>query len=288
MSIRTFGSACPLQRWPRSRPPLAKFSAVPKERKGGALGLAPRTPEAGRVLPGAGSGGGRVVMSWLRAACARPGQDGVADADVFDDEADETLPAQREWRNRLELRVREGYRDGVDAGKAAVLQQGFNQGYKEGAEGIISYGQLRGTLSALLSWCGLQDSSSPWITPLNDLLDAVGQCEASVLQRLTAVPSQPHVADLLDSIQDMDLCPAAPAPEKLEEERLGRPDAHLNTNCLQEASLSSGPHYPGHKTQSGACPAKPNFSWIVEQTSSIVEQLGLSTDILRNIEWPGN
>uniref|UniRef100_A0A7N4NLA2 YAE1 maturation factor of ABCE1 n=1 Tax=Sarcophilus harrisii TaxID=9305 RepID=A0A7N4NLA2_SARHA len=85
-------------------------------------------------------------MSWLRAACARPGQDGSADADVFDDEADETLPAQREWRNRVERRVREGYRDGVDAGKAAVLQQGFNQGYKEGARVILQYGQLRGTL----------------------------------------------------------------------------------------------------------------------------------------------
>lgn len=60
----------------------------------------------GRALPGAGSRGGGVAMSWLRAACARPGQDGGADADVFDDEADETLPAQREWRNRLERRVR--------------------------------------------------------------------------------------------------------------------------------------------------------------------------------------
>lgn len=40
----------------------------------------------------------------------------------------------------------EGYRDGVDAGKAVTLQQGFNQGYKEGAEVIINYGLLRGTL----------------------------------------------------------------------------------------------------------------------------------------------
>lgn len=40
----------------------------------------------------------------------------------------------------------EGYRDGLEAGKALTLQQGFNQGYKEGAEVIINYGQLRGTL----------------------------------------------------------------------------------------------------------------------------------------------
>ncbi|XP_020820106.1 protein YAE1 homolog [Phascolarctos cinereus] len=223
-------------------------------------------------------------MSWLRAACARPGQDG----DVFDDEADETLPAQREWKNRVERRVREGYRDGVDAGKAAVLQQGFNQGYKEGAEVVVSYGQLRGTLSALLSWCGHQDSGSPWIEPLSDLLDAVGQCEQSTLQRLTAVTPQPHVADLLDSIQDMDLCPSAPAREKSEEESLERSGADLNTDCRQEAGSSGGPHSPGHRTQRGTCPAELSFSWIVEQTASIVEQLGLSSDILQNVERPGN
>ncbi|XP_072455196.1 protein YAE1 homolog isoform X1 [Notamacropus eugenii] len=181
----------------------------------------------------------------------------------------------------------EGYRDGVDAGKAAVLQQGFNQGYKEGAEVIVSYGQLRGTLSALLSWCGLQDSSSHWIAPLNDLLDAVGHCEESVLQHLTAIPPQPHMADLLDSIQDMDLCPAAPAHEKIEEEKLRRPDANLNTNCHQEADPSSGPCSPDHRTQRGTCPAKPTLSWIMEQTTSIIEQLGFSADMLRNIKRTG-
>ncbi|XP_044512713.1 protein YAE1 homolog [Gracilinanus agilis] len=226
-------------------------------------------------------------MSWLRAACARAGQGGGADADVFDDEADETLPAQQEWKNRVERRVREGYRDGVDAGKAAVLQQGFNQGYKEGAEVIISYGQLRGTLSALLSWCHLQDNDSPWIVPINHLLDAVGQCEESVLQHLTSVPPQPHVGGLLDSIQDMDLGPSGPAHEG-EGERLGRPEAELNKNCLQKDDGTSCSHSTDCSTQSRALFAKPSFSWILEQTSSIVEQLGLSVDILQNIKQPGN
>ncbi|XP_023354123.1 protein YAE1 homolog [Sarcophilus harrisii] len=227
-------------------------------------------------------------MSWLRAACARPGQDGSADADVFDDEADETLPAQREWRNRVERRVREGYRDGVDAGKAAVLQQGFNQGYKEGARVILQYGQLRGTLSALLSWCHLQDNGSPWIAPLNDLLDAVGQSEESVLQHLTSIPPQPHVGDLLDSLQDMDLCPSVSVHEKIEEERPGRCSADLNKNCHPKADQHSCPHSPDCRTQRGTCPPKPNFSWILEQTANIVQQLGLSVDILQNIEQPGN
>ncbi|XP_043819907.1 protein YAE1 homolog [Dromiciops gliroides] len=227
-------------------------------------------------------------MSWLRAACARSGQDGGADADVFDDEADETLPAQREWRNRVERRVREGYRDGVDAGKAAVLQQGFNQGYKEGAEVIVNYGQLRGTLSALLSWCRLQGDRSPWITHLNDLLDAVGQCEELVLQRLTSAPAQPHVGDLLDSIQDMDLCSTDPAQERTGEERLREPSVDLDENCHHEAYQSPRPCSPGCRRQGGTHPAKPSFSWILEQTASIVEQLGLPSDILQNIEPPGN
>lgn len=40
----------------------------------------------------------------------------------------------------------EGYRDGLEAGKAVTLQQGFNQGYKESAEINMNYGKLRGTL----------------------------------------------------------------------------------------------------------------------------------------------
>ncbi|XP_062971208.1 protein YAE1 homolog isoform X2 [Cynocephalus volans] len=83
-------------------------------------------------------------MSWVRAAASvrGPGNEG----DVFDEEADESLLVQREWRSQMQRRVKEGYRDGIDAGKAVALQQGFNQGYKEGAEVIINYGQLRGTL----------------------------------------------------------------------------------------------------------------------------------------------
>ncbi|XP_061053560.1 protein YAE1 homolog isoform X2 [Eubalaena glacialis] len=83
-------------------------------------------------------------MSWFRGAplAQGPGEEG----DVFDEEADESVLVHREWRSHMQRRVKEGYRDGIDAGKAVTLQQGFNQGYKEGAEVIINYGQLRGTL----------------------------------------------------------------------------------------------------------------------------------------------
>ncbi|XP_066898976.1 protein YAE1 homolog isoform X2 [Kogia breviceps] len=83
-------------------------------------------------------------MSWFRAASSV--QSAGEERDVFDEEGDESALVQREWRSHMQRRVQEGYRDGIDAGKAVTLQQGFNQGYKEGAEVIINYGQLRGTL----------------------------------------------------------------------------------------------------------------------------------------------
>ncbi|XP_055149339.1 protein YAE1 homolog isoform X2 [Symphalangus syndactylus] len=89
-------------------------------------------------------------MSWVQAASLiqGPGDKG----DVFDEEADESLLAQREWQSHMQRRVKEGYRDGIDAGKAVTLQQGFNQGYKEGAEVILNYGRLRGTLRKSTDW----------------------------------------------------------------------------------------------------------------------------------------
>uniref|UniRef100_A0A2K6ULR4 YAE1 maturation factor of ABCE1 n=1 Tax=Saimiri boliviensis boliviensis TaxID=39432 RepID=A0A2K6ULR4_SAIBB len=89
-------------------------------------------------------------MSWVQAASSvrGPGDEG----DVFDEEADESLLVQREWQSHMQRRVKEGYRDGVDAGKAVTLQQGFNQGYKEGAEVILNYGRLRGTLRKSTAW----------------------------------------------------------------------------------------------------------------------------------------
>uniref|UniRef100_A0A8C3VPC6 Essential protein Yae1 N-terminal domain-containing protein n=1 Tax=Catagonus wagneri TaxID=51154 RepID=A0A8C3VPC6_9CETA len=84
-------------------------------------------------------------MSWVEATALVPGPG--EEGDVFDEEVDESLLVQREWRSHMQRRVKEGYRGGIEAGKAVTLQQGFNQGYKEGAEVIRNYGQLRGTLS---------------------------------------------------------------------------------------------------------------------------------------------
>ncbi|KAF6302211.1 YAE1 maturation factor of ABCE1 [Rhinolophus ferrumequinum] len=219
-------------------------------------------------------------MSWVQAATfvGDQGEQG----EVFDEEADESLLVQREWRSHMQRRVKEGYRDGLEAGKAVTLQQGFNQGYKEGAEVIINYGQLRGTLSALLSWCHLHDNSSTLIGKINNLLDAVGQCEECVLKHLKSVTPQPHVVDLLDSIQDMDLCHVVPAEkesDKAKDERLCENNAELNKKCNKSLDCSSSQCGREHTRSEN-----PSLSWILEQTASLVKQLGVSVDILQHLK----
>ncbi|XP_004384010.1 protein YAE1 homolog [Trichechus manatus latirostris] len=224
-------------------------------------------------------------MSWVQAAAlvGCPGDEG----DVFDETADESLLVQREWRNHMHRRVKEGYRDGVDAGKAVALQQGFNQGYKEGAEVIINYGQLRGTLSALLSWCHLHDNGSALIGKINNLLDAVGQCEEYVLKHLKSITPQPHVVDLLDSIQDMDLCHVVPVEKKIDEakdETLCENNVEFNKNCSKIPSGMDCSYLEYCRTQQHAYSESPSLTWILEQTASLVKQLGISVDVLQHLK----
>ncbi|KAM7120368.1 protein YAE1 homolog [Molossus nigricans] len=224
-------------------------------------------------------------MSWVQAAPLVGG--GGEDREVFDEEADESLLVQREWRSQMQRRVKEGYRDGLEAGKAVTLQQGFNQGYKEGAEVIINYGQLRGTLSALLSWCHLHDNSSALISKINNLLDAVGQCEESVLKHLKSITPQPHMVDLLDSIQDMDLCHVVPAKKKIDEakdEKLCENNAEFNKNCSNSPSGVDCPSLQCCGTQERTHSENPSLTWILEQTASLVKQLGVSVDILQHLK----
>ncbi|XP_037693051.1 protein YAE1 homolog [Choloepus didactylus] len=224
-------------------------------------------------------------MSWLQASFLVPGPGN--EGDVFDEEADESSLVQREWRSQMRRRVKEGYRDGIDAGKAVALQQGFNQGYKEGAEVIINYGQLRGTLSALLSWCHLHDNSSALINKINNLLDAVGQCEEYVLRNLKSVMPQPHVVDLLDSIEDMDLCHVVPVGKKIDgakDERLCENNAEFNKNCSKSPSGMDCSYLECCRTQEHAHSENPSLTWILEQTASLVKQLGISVDVLQHLK----
>uniref|UniRef100_A0A8C5SXD9 Essential protein Yae1 N-terminal domain-containing protein n=1 Tax=Laticauda laticaudata TaxID=8630 RepID=A0A8C5SXD9_LATLA len=79
-------------------------------------------------------------MSWLQSAISQCYED------VFDEDADEMDIAQKEWKSAMEKRIKEGYREGVEAGKVVTLQQGFNQGYKEAVRVMFECSQLKGII----------------------------------------------------------------------------------------------------------------------------------------------
>lgn len=97
---------------PRARraPPRAR-AAVPRAR------LAASAPPPGRkewpALPVPCRAGAPSVMSWVQAAALVPGPG--EEGDVFDEEADETLLVQREWRSHMQRRVKVKLRGGRGA-----------------------------------------------------------------------------------------------------------------------------------------------------------------------------
>ncbi|XP_027760787.1 protein YAE1 homolog isoform X3 [Empidonax traillii] len=154
-------------------------------------------------------------MSWVQAAVSRSNED------IFDEDADEMYLLQKEWNSTMKKRLKEGYRDGVEAGKELALQKGFNQGYRHGAELMITCGQFKGTLNALLSWCHFNGHDSA-LNKINNLLDVVGKHEEDVLKYLNSAEEQLHLRHVLDSVEDMDLNHTASAGTEHKEVTDGR------------------------------------------------------------------
>lgn len=144
------------------------------------------------------------------------------------------------------------------------------------------------SFSALLSWCHRHDSGSAFISNFSRLLDAVGQCEECVLKHLKSVRQQPSVVDILGSMEDMDLCHVVPAERETndaENEGLTHEESVEGSKICSEHP--SGMHSSDSKhssTQEHACSEHPGFTWILEQTTSLVEQLGLSVDVLQHLK----
>lgn len=139
----------------------------------------------------------------------------------------------------------------------------------------------------MLSWCHLHDNSSTLISKINNLLDAVGQCEEYVLKHLKSITPQPHVVDLLDSIQDMDLCDVVPAEKKIDEaknERLCENNAEFNKNYSKSLNGVDCSSLECCGTQEHVHSENPSLPWILKQTASLVKQLGVSVDILQHLK----
>ncbi|NXX78089.1 YAED1 protein, partial [Urocolius indicus] len=218
------------------------------------------------------------VMSWVKVAVNRSSED------VFDEDANEMYLLQKEWNITMKKRLKEGYMDGVEAGKELALQEGFNQGYRQGAELMVTCGQFRGTLNALLSWCHFNGHDSA-LSKINSLLDVVGKHEDDVLKYLNSIEQQPHLGHLLDSVEDMDLNHTDPAGTECSENEAGKHedvDSSGENFCRNNGEVGSLLSESKAKLCTG--PERSTLAWVKEQTVWLVEQLGLSLDMLHHVK----
>ncbi|NXO61830.1 YAED1 protein, partial [Phainopepla nitens] len=217
------------------------------------------------------------VMSWVKVAVSQSSED------IFDEDADEMCLLQKEWNSTMKKRLKEGYREGVEAGKELALQTGFNQGYRHGAELLFTCGQFKGTLNALLSWCHFNGHDAA-LSTINNLLDVVGKHEDDVFKYLNSTEEQPHVGHILDSVQDMDLNHTAGTEYKDvkdgKNEDCGSSSENICMNNGEVGSLQS------ECSNANLCtdPEKSTLAWVKKQTVWLVEQLGLSLDVLHHVQ----
>uniref|UniRef100_A0A8B9PIH1 YAE1 maturation factor of ABCE1 n=1 Tax=Apteryx owenii TaxID=8824 RepID=A0A8B9PIH1_APTOW len=221
-------------------------------------------------------------MSWVQVAISRSSED------IFDEDADEIYIAQKEWNSAMKKRLKEGYRDGIEAGKELALQEGFNQGYRQGAELMVTCGQFRGTLNALLSWCHLNGHDSA-LSKINYLLDVVGKREDDVLKYLNSTQEQSHLGDILDFVQDMDLSDTAPAGTECDAVKAGKYE-HIGSSGKTSCRNNGKDDSLQSECSKAICtdPEKPTLAWVKEQTVWLVEQLGLSLDMLHHVQQLGH
>ncbi|NXU59280.1 YAED1 protein, partial [Turnix velox] len=217
------------------------------------------------------------VMAWVQVAVSQSNED------IFDEDADEMHLQQKEWNSTMKRRLKEGYRDGIEAGKELALQEGFNQGYKHGAKLMITCGQFRGTLNALSSWCHLNGHDSA-LSKINNLLDVIEKYEDDVLKHLNSIGQQPHLGQILDSVQDMDLNhTASTLTEHNEEIKTGKhKDISFGENICQNNSEVGT--LQCSKAKLCTDPEKSTLAWVQKQAIWLVEQLGLSLDLLHHVQ----
>ncbi|TSL10146.1 Yae1 domain-containing protein 1 [Bagarius yarrelli] len=134
-------------------------------------------------------------MSWVTAV--------PRSNDVFDEDMDELSLQNKEWRSNMEKRSKDGYRDGIDAGKEASLQQGFNLGYREGAAQMKTIGQFKGIVGALQCWC--QSHASVGSVPIIQLLQEVEKHEESIFEAMRSTQKHPSssVSEIVEDLDDL-------------------------------------------------------------------------------------
>ncbi|XP_069814515.1 protein YAE1 homolog isoform X2 [Dendropsophus ebraccatus] len=172
-------------------------------------------------------------------------------------------------------RLQEGFLDGMDAGKENSLQTGFNLGYKVGVSFLMPCGELRGTLSALVTWCEVHESDSSTHTKLAELLTSVTQCEDNIVKSLSSVHQISHPSDLSSALEYIDFTSCSKPSE-------GSCDAGQDccVNMDSQPTLLLG----CRTTQQLSNVMKQELGRILTDTISVVQQSNLSADLLSYLQ----
>lgn len=140
--------------------------------------------------------------------------------------------------------------------------------------------------SALLSWCHNHQCDSAVLNTVTDLLNEITRYEEDTIKDLTYVHPQPCLADLLDTIEDMDLGHVHSPEEEsngAREQRIGENGAefcghHCTNNGTEAFQSECCRRSKGHMAS-----VKPTLPWLKERTFHLMEQLGLSPSPLEHI-----
>ncbi|KAJ8277048.1 hypothetical protein GJAV_G00070900 [Gymnothorax javanicus] len=180
-------------------------------------------------------------------------------------------------------RVLDGYRDGVDAGKEASLQRGFNIGYQEGAEQMVTIGQLKGVLCALQCWSQLEHPGSPTFSSISRLLQEVLRQEEDMIKRMKTGMAQQQppasINDITEAVEDMGMehtdagCGGSSCSDKGCCGKGQSPDG--SSTVLQTPCQSS--------TQA-SCSSDSSVEQLLNCCVDLVAELGLPQELLHHLQ----
>ncbi|KAL2085614.1 hypothetical protein ACEWY4_018934 [Coilia grayii] len=212
-----------------------------------------------------------LAMSWVKSLAA-------GNEDVFDEDADDTSLQNKEWKQNMDKRVKDGYRDGVDAGKEETLQSGFNEGFRQGAIRMKAIGQLKGIVSALQCWCQRPPVESSATACISSLMQDVVQHEEAVLEAMKRAQERPvpTVGDVAEGMEDLEMAvdqgPAQALSEPPQALGCGKSDCcRTDTHCSEgQSSCSSA--------------AVVSLEELAIRCAELVTQLGLPEEFVYHVQ----
>ncbi|KAG9464338.1 hypothetical protein GDO78_020104 [Eleutherodactylus coqui] len=152
------------------------------------------------------------------------------------------------------------------------MQTGFNLGYKLGVTLLLPCGELRGTLSALVTWCQVHGCDPSTCTRLGELLTSVAQCEDGIVKSLPSIHQIPHPSDLSSALEDVDFISCSTASN------VG--PCNAGQNCCSNQESPSTSLLGCRTTQQISNIMKQELGQILRDTIAVAEQINLSEDLL--------